>query len=52
MSSCLLSRTLFALINQIAHTEKILTISSEFKMFLKIERHFKIENVFILLESS
>jgi len=34
------------------YTEKILTFSSELKMFLKIDRNFKVENVFILLESS
>jgi len=34
------------------YTEKILTLSFELKMFLKIERHFQVENVFILLEPS
>jgi len=33
-------------------TEKILTFLSELKMFFKIERHFEVENVLILLESS
>jgi len=33
-------------------TEKILTFSSELKMFLKTEGHFNVEIVFILLESS
>jgi len=38
--------------NKYTHTEKILTFSSELEMFLKIERLFKIENFFILLELS
>jgi len=34
------------------YTEKILTFSYVLKMFLNIERHFWVENVFILHESS